>query len=88
MKIKKSIKLLLLISITGIIMVGCSNSLGKNIPNGFTLVEEENGGIMEIRNNNTGVHYYYINGTSLCPVYLFNGQVKVTTDIENDRNNK
>lgn len=81
MKITKSIKLLVLagVIIIGVLMTGCMGMFGVFIPEGFEVVEKLDDTTYEIRNEETGVHYYF-SSEFMTPVYQFNGQVKVTED--------
>lgn len=94
MKITKSIKLLILggIIAIGLNLTGCM-IIEPDIPDRFEVVKQLDSRFYEIRDKETGVHYFYKgnNGGNQCaisPVYLFNGQVKTTTDIESSRGEK
>lgn len=85
MKITK-IKLLVLggLIVIGLNLSGCE--LGDPyIPDRFEIMSELDYNIYEVRDKETGVHYFYNayrNEGGISPVYLFNGQVKTTTDVE------
>lgn len=94
MKIKKSIKFLILggLIVIGLNLTGCM-IIEPGIPDRFEVVKQLDSHFYEIRDKETGVHYFYKgnNGGNQCaisPVYLFNGQVKTTTDIESSRGEK
>lgn len=80
----KTIKTLAIISIAGLLLAGCESDINDK----FDIVNDS-GKIKEIRDKQTGVHYYYSEYCStpniLTPVYLFNGEVKTTTDMEAQR---
>ena len=95
MKITKSIKLLILggIIVIGLNLTGCMIIEQPDIPDRFEVVKQLDSRFYEIRDKETGVHYFYKgnNGGNQCaisPVYLFNGQVKTTTDIEANKGEK
>lgn len=78
---KKRIMAVFIMS-TILFTTGCS-SIGPD-KNEWEIISEN-----EMRNKKTGVHYYYSQKAfckdPICPVYLFNGQVKTTTDLEANR---
>lgn len=89
---KKKIITLSLIGILGLSLIGCSStsSAKSNYQDKFEIIQEfdeeseydiYNGIYCEIRNKETGVHYY-LGDDFMCPVYDFNGNIKTSTSID------
>lgn len=69
----------ILISVA-IILTGFTVNSIYSIPEGFELIKRYKG-ISEIRNLETGVHYYYKNN-KMSPIYEFNGFIRSTSKID------
>ena len=90
---KKKIITLLLIGAIGLSLIGCSSTSSDedNYQDKFEIIQEfdkeseydiDNGIYCEIRNKETGVHYY-LGKNFMCPVYDFNGNIKTSTSVNN-----
>lgn len=80
--IKKKLIILLSISIITLPLIGCSKIIHND--NKFELIKEYNSKYTkyEVRDKETGVHYYINKKGGMCPVYNFNGSIKSTAEIK------
>lgn len=80
--VKKKLIILLSIGLMIIPLIGCSSESYEN-NNRFEKIDKVNQGLYEVRDKETGVHYYVDRNYRLYPVYNFNGTIKSTMKTDN-----
>lgn len=82
--IKKKLIISLSIGLMIIPLIGCSSELYEDNSR-FEKIDNINQSfaMYEVRDTETGVHYYVDHNYKLCPVYNFNGTIKSTMKTDN-----